>query len=103
MIVIDDDRARIFFGTRVQPAMKSNRNRGHRCRPGPAATDCRMARCIAAWPDIKREPSREITLRRRAAAEDQLWARRISRCVSPAWPTSYAHPRRVSPFPSCPC
>lgn len=40
---------------------------------------------------------REITLDRRRAAEDQLWARRISRCVSPAWPTSYVHLRRVSP------
>lgn len=25
-----------------------------------------------------------------------LWARRISRCVSPTWPTSYAHPRCLS-------
>lgn len=73
--------------------------------PGPATkwlnAACRMARCIAARPDIKREPSREITLRRRAA-KDQLWARRISRCVSPAWPTSYAHPRRVFPSPPAP-
>lgn len=30
-----------------------------------------------------------------------LWARRISRCVSPTWPTSYAHPRCLS-FPSRP-
>jgi hypothetical protein len=63
---------------------------------------CIVPRCIAARrgaAPYKTWAEREVTLST-SHREAQLWARRISRCVSPAWPTSYAHPRRVSlPLP----
>lgn len=59
-----------------------------------ASASCRME-----LHRIKRGPSEKVTLSTWCQGT-QLWARRVSRCVSPTWPASYAHPHRVlSPLP----
>lgn len=77
---------------------KSNRNRGRRYRrlDERASASCRAERRGAARRCIAQNVgrAREVTLST-SRRDTQLWARRVSRCVSPTWPTSYAHPHRV--------